>query len=66
MTKLYCSIMDKLFDLEEELVLFFANNMDDFHHIGDIYHHAFFEKLSKVSAWITIHEDGCILLEIRL
>ena len=37
--------MDELFDLEEELVLFFANHIDRFHNIGLIYHHTFFEKL---------------------
>lgn len=39
--------MDKLFDLEEELVLFFANNMDNFHYIGHIYHYAFFKNYQK-------------------
>lgn len=50
-------MIDELFDLEEELVLFFANNMDDFHHIGDIYHHAFFEKLSKAGFDVSCHDS---------
>ena len=54
--------MDKLFDLEEELVLFFASNMDNFHHIGHIYHHAFFEKLSKAGFDVSCHDslDVCL------
>ena len=49
--------MDELFDLEEELILFFANNIDSFGNIGYIYHHAFFEKLSKAGFNVSGHDS---------
>ena len=49
--------MDELFDLEEELVLFFANYVDSFHNIGLIYHHSFFEKLSKTGFDVSGHNS---------
>lgn len=49
--------MDELFDLEEELMLFFANNIDSFGNIGYIYHHAFFEKLSKAGFNVSGHDS---------
>lgn len=50
-------IMEELFDLEEELVLFFANHIDSFHNIGLIYHHTFFEKLSKTGFDVSGHDS---------
>lgn len=50
-------MIDELFDLEEELVLFFANHIDSFHYIGQIYHHAFFEKLSKAGFNVSGHDS---------
>lgn len=48
-------VTNELSDLEEELVLFFANHIDIFHNIGLIYHHTFFEKLSKTGFDISGH-----------
>ena len=49
--------MDELFDLEEELILFFANNIDSIGNIGYIYHHAFFEQLSKAGFNVSGHDS---------
>lgn len=49
--------MEELFDLEEELILFFANNINSFGNIGYIYHHAFFEKLSKAGFNVSGHDS---------
>jgi len=49
--------MDELFDLEEELVLFFANHIASFGYIGQIYHHFFFKKLSQEGFDVSGHDS---------
>lgn len=47
--------MEKLFDLEEELVLFFAKHKDDFSYINHTYHHLFFDTLSASGFDVSNH-----------
>lgn len=55
-------VTNELFDLEEELVLFFADNIDKFNNMRHMSHHNFFQQLSKAGFDVSSY-DSLVILE---